>query len=273
MTADTRPVAVAFRLIAVLVMILWIVSFRDVSAVYAETNVRLDAGLQTLASGEVGVVSVVMDADVPLRTVEITLRGDPARLLDMSSTPGALFEDVSCMIWEQSDIIEPGLWHGFAVIIGSECETVGPGELLRWTFTAGDDGGTIIDPVEIKLYAPDGDRIEDVTCSHAVVLISTTTEVPSPNAGAGLQLHPNPFNPVANLTVDLDGDARTSLSIYDARGRRVATPWRGEMAAGRSVLQWRGVGEGGLIQPSGTYLFVLEVQGRDPVTTTGALVR
>jgi hypothetical protein len=273
MNAGTRSDFTAFRFFTAMVMIVWAFAFGDASLVHAETQLRLDAGLQTLAPGEAGFVSVILDDAVMLRTIEVTLRGDPDRLLDMTSTPGMVFDDVACMIWDQSEITEPGVWHGFAVIIGSECAATGPGELLRWTFTAGADGGTIIDPVEVKLYAPDATRIDDVTCDHAVVLISTTTDVPSAGVSSRLQLHPNPFNPLVNLTVDLNNDACASLSVYDARGRLVATPWRGTMTAGRSVHQWRGVGDGGLLQPSGTYLFVLDVQGREPVTMTGSLVR
>ncbi len=239
----------------------------------AAIALRLDPGLQVLAPGETGVVSVYADDVVAIRTVEITLRGDPERLLDMVATPGEVFGPVPCFIWEESEVLEPGLWHGFAVIIGSTCETSGPGELLRWTFTAGSEGGTILEPVEVKLYAPDGVRIEDVTCGHAVVLISTTTDVPGPAPRSELLLQPNPFNPATSVVVDLDRAAAATLTVHDLRGRRVATLWQGPLPAGRSVLGWHGAGAAGEGQPSGTYLFVLDVPGQATVIASGVLLR
>lgn len=151
MTLRTRPTTGPSIPPIILVMIVWVGVFGDPSAVRAETALRLEPGLQTMAPGESGAVSVMLDEPTALRTVEVTLRGDPERLLGMTAEPGALFGDVPCFIWDDSEELEPGLWHGFAVIIGSTCETSGPGEAMRWTFTAGEAGGTIVDPVEVKL--------------------------------------------------------------------------------------------------------------------------
>lgn len=269
MSSTTRPIVRMSWPVFVAAMVLIALA----AGVHAAVVLRLEPDLQVLAPGETGVVSVYADDAVAIRTVEITLRGDPDRLLDMVATPGDVFGSVPCFIWEESEILEPGLWHGFAVIIGSTCSATGPGELLRWTFTAGSEGGTILDPVEVKLYAPDGVRIDDVTCGHAVVLISTTTAVPDAAPRTDLLLNPNPFNPATSVAFDLDRAGDVTLSVHDLRGRRVTTLWQGPLSAGRAVLDWRGVDDTGADQPSGTYLFVLTRPGRRPVSVSGMLVR
>ena len=273
MTFRTRPHQHAPTPTILLALIVCVGVLGQASTVRAETTLRLQPELQVLPPGGSGVVSVMIDEPTALRTVEVTLRGDPDRLSGVTAAPGAVFDGVSCFIWDDCEEEEPGLWHAFAVIIGSTCETQGPGELLRWTFTAGDPGGTILDPVEVKLYAPDGSLIEGTSSAHAVVLVSATTGTPPPAPAPALGLHPNPFNPIVNLLVDLDRDADARLTVYDLRGARIAQPWRGSLPAGRTHLEWRGVDDSGAEQPSGTYVFTVDLAGGQRVTAIGTLAR
>ncbi|HRX52727.1 MAG TPA: FlgD immunoglobulin-like domain containing protein [Candidatus Krumholzibacteria bacterium] len=243
------------------------------AAAAAAVTVRLDPSFQTVDPGMTGSISMVTDEAVAIRTAEITLEVDPAILTTMTCTPGAVFDGVSCFIWEESEELAPGVWHGFAVIIGSTCQTAGPGELLHWEFTTGDEGVSPVTSVEVKLYSPDGLLIPDVTVdAPAAVQVGDVSDVPA-LAAAGLALAPNPFNPAVTLSVDDAAAGPARLLVLDARGRLVATAWSGDLSGGPAAFTWRGRDDGGRDAPSGTYHFVLLTHGTAPRTARGVLVR
>lgn len=243
------------------------------AGVAAAVTVRLDPVSQTVDPGMTGSISMVTDETVAIRTAEITLEVDPAILPTMTCTPGAVFDGVSCFIWEESEELSSGVWHGFAVIIGSTCQTSGPGELLHWEFTTGDEGVSPVTSVEVKLYSPDGLLIPDVTVDGpASVQVGTVSHVPERPVTA-LSLAPNPFNPAVTLTVDDPAPGPAELLVLDARGRRVASAWTGVLSGGPATFTWRGTDDAGRALPSGPYHFVLKASGAPPVTARGVLVR
>jgi hypothetical protein len=96
---------------------------------------------------------------------------------------------------------------------------------------------------------------------------TATTAVAVAAAQAPLRLAleqnvPNPFNPATRIGFDLPGEARVSLAVYDAGGRRVRTLVAGEpRVAGHHEVVWRGVDERGDPVPSGVYFYRLEAGG------------
>jgi len=66
-------------------------------------------------------------------------------------------------------------------------------------------------------------------------------------------VYPNPFNPTANVTYQLDVPAHVTVSVYDALGRRVATLADGVHAAGRHQVSFDATD-----RPSGLYIVRLE---------------
>ncbi len=66
--------------------------------------------------------------------------------------------------------------------------------------------------------------------------------------------YPNPFNPRTTLSVDLPIPGEISLTVHDARGRRVGTVFRGARGVGRHVFEWDGTGDDGRALPSGVYM-------------------
>lgn len=254
-----------------IVLALILVALTAASA--AAVTVRLDPISQTVDPGAPGVISMVTDEAVAIRTAVITLEVDPAVLPTLTCTPGAVFDGVTCFIWEESEELGPGVWHGFAVIIGASCQTAGPGELLHWEFTTGASGHSAVTSVEVKLFSPDGLLIPDVTVeAPASVLVWDATDVPAA-ATASLALAPNPFNPAVTVTVESAAAGPAELLVLDARGRRVASAWTGDLPVGPSALTWRGRDDAGREAPAGSYLFVLRRPGEAPVVTRGALVR
>lgn len=79
---------------------------------------------------------------------------------------------------------------------------------------------------------------------------------------------PNPFNPTTTVRFDLPREGRVSLTVYDARGRRVRRLLDGTyLRSGPNSVLWDGRGDGGGELPSGVYFGRLEAPGRSGETT------
>jgi hypothetical protein len=70
------------------------------------------------------------------------------------------------------------------------------------------------------------------------------------------QNYPNPFNPSTTLrfTVPDGGSAEVSLEIFDVRGRRIKTLFRGERTPGIYDVHWDGKCERGMDVAGGVFL-------------------
>ncbi|MEZ4389025.1 MAG: FlgD immunoglobulin-like domain containing protein [Candidatus Krumholzibacteriia bacterium] len=87
-----------------------------------------------------------------------------------------------------------------------------------------------------------------------------------------LLAYPNPFNPRVTLAFALPRSGAVALDVFDVAGRRVASPWRGELAAGPHAFTWDGRDLAGRALPSGRYL--ARLSGEQMVrTATVTLVR
>jgi len=201
-----------------------------------------------------GSLSLVTNDPLSIRTAEITLQGDPAIIADMVCTPGALFDEVSCMVWEESEELNPGVWHGLAVIIGADCEAVGPGELLRWDFSAVAAGVTDLVNVEAKLYAWDGSQYPEVeVLAPAEIIVGDLSATPSLGDALQLSHHPNPFNPTTTLSFTLPESHPVHINIYDINGRLVRNLLNENRDQGPHEVVWNGRGDDGRMQASGLY--------------------
>ncbi|MBC8367226.1 T9SS type A sorting domain-containing protein [bacterium] len=65
--------------------------------------------------------------------------------------------------------------------------------------------------------------------------------------------HPNPFNPSTTITYALAQGGELQIRIFDLTGRRVATLWDGQQAAGNHELIWNGRDQNGHELSSGVY--------------------
>jgi hypothetical protein len=72
---------------------------------------------------------------------------------------------------------------------------------------------------------------------------------------------PNPFNPMATVAFNLKDPGRVTLSVFDLRGRRVASLEDGFLASGQHRYTWTGMDYRGQRVASGVYFARLETAG------------
>lgn len=124
-------------------------------------------------------------------------------------------------------------------------------------------------------YAPSG-NVYVTDHPNGLYVFGVEREAPTaadvPTGGARLSSHPNPFNPATTIAYVLDRPGEVTLTVYDARGRRIRTLVDGRRAAGQHEVIWDGTGDGGAPAASGVYFARLSA-GDAAVTTRMTLVK
>lgn len=238
-------------------------------------ELRWEPAWQCVAPGADGSVSVWLDDALDIRTVEVWIAYDPAVVTGVTSTPGAIYDDVGCFLWEDYEEDEPGLFHAYVVIMGGECYATGPGELLSWSFVAGSEvGATVLDVVDVYVSDPFADPLPDISLGPATVAVcDPVSDAPPRPGGASLRLSPNPFNPSVRLSASAAAAGPARLDVFDAAGRRLDVLWTGDLGPGPVEIDWRGRDAAGHALPSGAYLFRLSSPGTAPIVVRGLLLR
>ncbi len=73
---------------------------------------------------------------------------------------------------------------------------------------------------------------------------------------------PNPFNPTTSISFSLPQAGKACISVYDLRGRKIATLLDSEMPAGQHSINWNGKDMDGREAASGVYILRLEATGK-----------
>lgn len=108
-----------------------------------------------------------------------------------------------------------------------------------------------------------------------IVKFADPVATSTPSADLRFAMHapyPNPFNPRVQVTFDLERDASAELLVHDAKGRRVAVLFAGDLAEGRHAYVWNGVDARGSAVASGVYRFTLRV-GNERTVRQAVLLR
>ncbi len=245
----------------------------------AQIDLRFDPPDTTFEPGASMFMSVILDDPIFIRTIELTVQYDPTYITSVSGGQGSLFSDSGFDVLEAFEEAVPGLWHGWAIILGAADSLSGPGQLFVWEIQGLIEGGPIpITALEAKLYEPNAMLIPDVTLNPTTVRVRwAPTGVESlPAFQAGLEIYPNPFNPSTRIGFDLPVSGQVLLSVFDSRGRRITTLFEGPAGAGPLHFDWDGRDDRGLVQPGGVYLFRLDSrQGglTHSATTKGILLK
>ncbi len=99
----------------------------------------------------------------------------------------------------------------------------------------------------------------ELYCRTSTGIAGTREEAPVRTTLLGN--HPNPFNPRTTISFALASPGRVELSVLDASGRRVASLFGGELAAGEHHVRWDGRNDRGEGVGTGVYFCRLEAGG------------
>ncbi|MBN2171588.1 MAG: VCBS repeat-containing protein, partial [Candidatus Krumholzibacteriota bacterium] len=135
-------------------------------------------------------------------------------------------------------------WNDLVLVFGLGAATAADSVVVRWP------GGAT-------------DRFLAVTADQLAHLVEGTGTAAGEAPAGRLRLTnwPNPFNPGTRIAFTLSRPGAVTLTVHDARGRRLALLARGEWTAGRHELNWDGRDAAGRALPSGVY--VARLQGPD----------
>lgn len=85
--------------------------------------------------------------------------------------------------------------------------------------------------------------------------------------------YPNPFNPRTQFNYSLTHAGHVSIEIYDMKGRLIQRLTDEDKSAGRYTATWNGRSLNGTLAASGTYLYVLKVDGQQMDSRKMTLVK
>jgi hypothetical protein len=126
---------------------------------------------------------------------------------------------------------------------------------LRLRLRPGASPGGIVTATAGEFSGPDGVTL-------GVSLGQPTQALPG---GAGVALsanQPNPFSRETAFTLELVQAAEATVTIFDLRGRVVATLHRAPLEAGPHVFRWDGRQSDGSAAPNGIYFYHATVGGQ-----------
>ncbi len=244
----------------------------------AQIDLRFSPPDTTIEPGATTRISVMLDDAIYFRTIDLTVTYDPTLISSLGGGPGTLFSESGFLLFEDFEQNEPGTWHGFAVIMGATDSLSGPGELFGWDVEGLIEGTSPIIAIETELFEPNANKYPGVGLDATTLRVrwAPTAVHDLPGLRNELDIYPNPFNPRTQIRFDLPAAGHIVLSVYDARGRRVATLHDGQADAGPLDFEWNGKNDNGLSQPGGVYLFrmVSERNGvRQAAVTKGVLLK
>jgi hypothetical protein len=229
------------------------------SSANAQITLRFSPQDTTIAPGNTGRLSIMLDEAINVRTIDLRVSFDPTIVGSLGGAGGALYTDSGFQLFQGFEESAPGEWYGYTVIIGADDYIVGPGELYYWDFEALVEGTSPVTDVQTYMSAGDGTWYEDVVISPTTIIVgdplSAVEDLPSYDQG--LRLWPNPFNPRTEIFVELDQAGWVELGVYDLSGRQVVVLHQGLAPAGTFTRTWDGFDSRGLAQPGGVYLFRL----------------
>lgn len=175
---------------------------------------------------------MVNDIGAPYTTTDIGIIGDSLYLTTRFKGPAVV--DISNPLKAHGlGILDPDFSYGFQLEVGN-------GHVFATSWLGSGS---------VRIYAPQ--------CDPVSAVMDDPPAVPQ----FVMEAHPNPFNPVVNLSFALSVAQHVNLEIFDLAGRKIATVFRGRMSAGPKSVQWRGQDDSGHGVAAGVYFAKVSTHG------------
>jgi hypothetical protein len=233
--------------------------------VHAEPDLRWTPAVSTVRTDDTLTLAIVLDDTITVRTFEVFVEYDPALVSTISGAPGDLFNGFGLFQgFEEVSPQNPGLWHGYSVILGATQWATGPGELFHWTVRGDIEGICEITASEVTLLPPGGGSYPGTTLAPTTLTVrSYVSAVPLVASGeARMAVQPNPFNPRTTIKYELPVSGPVRLAVFDVAGRLIRTLVDEGMSQGSHEAVWDGRDSAGGHVGSGSYLALLEFGGK-----------
>ncbi|HPF70111.1 MAG TPA: hypothetical protein PLQ13_05515, partial [Candidatus Krumholzibacteria bacterium] len=81
-----------------------------------------------IAVGETGRLSVMIDEPITIRTIDVTVAFDTTYVTSLGGGAGTLYTTSGYQLFRGFEMLEPGVWHGYSIVLGAGLSLVGPGE-------------------------------------------------------------------------------------------------------------------------------------------------
>ncbi|MAF27172.1 MAG: hypothetical protein CME07_04835, partial [Gemmatimonadetes bacterium] len=213
------------------------------------------------------------------------------------STDAAVVQSVFVV---SAHTVDPGIWFVSAADSGVSVDNLPPAvpdslvfasQSLAWEFSPSADfahfsvyGGPVDDFAAATLVAHTLDTTMDVSgavypwyfvtaldysgneSDPATVSGATASGADESASGAASFAlfggSPNPFRAATVISFDIPDAGRAVVAVHDVSGRRVATLFDGEAAAGRHLVHWSGLDQLGASAAPGIYFVTLESGSR-----------
>lgn len=109
------------------------------------------------------------------------------------------------------------------------------------------------DQTLIAAWEEDTNETDQVDVYANIVPVGIAITAAAPPPAPALTNRPNPFNPTTTIAYTVRKAGRTTLSIYDAAGRRIRTLLDRPLDPGTYPIPWDGLDASGHPLPSGVY--------------------
>ena len=97
--------------------------------------------------------------------------------------------------------------------------------------------------------------------SDIVTSVKAAVNISIPKTYSLEQNYPNPFNPTTQIRFNLPQTQKTTLTVYNLLGQKVAIISDGIYQAGAHVVTWNGRNDQGSAVSTGVYFYQLNGQG------------
>jgi len=218
------------------------------SAILTDVNVRVQ-----ITHTWVGDLFIKLRSPLGTEVTLLDRPGVPASTFGCSDNDmNVTFDDSAVQVLESYCAATTPWYSGPARAVGLLSGYNGQHAQGNWVLTvsdnAGSDVGNLVDWELLTTPPLSG------TCTTCI----QTVDVPLAMGGGGLELsqnYPNPFGPETVIQYRLARPARTTLRVFDIRGKLVTTLIDQEQAAGPQAVRWNGTDQGGKAVASGIYFY------------------
>lgn len=121
--------------------------------------------------------------------------------------------------------------------------------------------------VEVDYFAANESDLTSLASNGKIIIYAITTGIGDQGTTNNVEIYPNPFKSILNISIQLSKTENVTLSAYNIFGQKVAELYNGSMEIGANILTWDGTANGKFLE-NGTYLIHIHQGDRVDVVKT-----